>query len=329
MLVRRKNVPTVTDRFDAYLCWMNEEPMQVGRTYTLLHTSREVSAFIDRVEYRVDVETLHRESAASLELNEIGRVELVSARALCFDSYRVNSATGSFVLIDQATNVTVAAGMIRGATKPMEKDDRPKRSPNVTWEGWNIARAEREAAQGHQAGVVWLTGLSGAGKSTIARAVEKRLFARGLRTVLLDGDALRHGLNSDLGFSPAERRENVRRVGEVARLFYETGHVVLCSLVSPYSRDRDAVRALFPEQHFAEVHVAADVATLAARDTKGLYAQEKSGTGIGLSGLSTPYEEPANPALRLQTDQLSIEAAVAMVESLALSMAGASTGQVE
>lgn len=327
MLVRRKNVPTVTDRFDAYICWMDERPMQVGRTYTVLHTSREISAFIERVEYRVDVETLHRESAPSLDLNEIGRVELVSARPLCFDSYRLNSATGSFVLIDQATNVTVAAGMIRGATKPMATGDRPNRSPNITWEGWAVAREVREAAQGHQAGVIWLTGLSGAGKSTIARAVEKRLLDRGVRAILLDGDALRHGLNADLGFSPADRRENVRRVGEVARLFFEAGHIVLCSLVSPYSRDREAVRALFPEQRFAEVHVAAEIETLVARDTKGLYAQEKAGSGIGLSGLSTPYEEPANPELRLQTDQLSLESAVAMVDSLAWSMACLPTSQ--
>jgi bifunctional enzyme CysN/CysC len=313
MLVRRKNVPTVADRFDAYLCWMNEEAMQVGRSYALLHTSREVQAFVERIEYKVDIETLHRESAGTLGLNEIGRVELVTARPLCFDSYRVNSVTGSFVLIDPATNVTVAAGMIRGETNPLEKEDRPRRSPNVTWEAWNIPRAEREAKQGHSGAVVWLTGLSGSGKSTIARQVERQLFDAGYRTMLLDGDQLRHGLNGDLGFSPADRAENIRRAGEVAKLFFEAGHVVLCSFVSPYARDRDAVRALFPAGRFSEVHVTASLETLRARDTKGLYARDAA---VELTGVVAPYEAPPNAELVLNTDTMSEEAAVGTVVGL-------------
>ncbi len=316
MLVRRKNVPTVTDRFDAYLCWMNEEAMQVGRSYALLHTSREVQAFVERLEYRVDIETLHREPADGLGLNEIGRVELITAKPLCFDSYRVNSATGSFVLIDPATNVTVGAGMIRGETNPLEKDDKPKRSPNVTWEGWNIPRAEREQRQGHEAAVIWLTGLSGTGKSTIAREVERRLFAAGYRTMLLDGDQLRHGLNGDLGFSPADRAENVRRAGEVAKLFFEAGHVVLCSFVSPFRRDREAVKARFPEGRFHEVHVTAPLETLRARDTKGLYSREAKQGDVGLTGVAAPYEEPAGAALRLDTSVVSVEEAVRVVMGL-------------
>jgi bifunctional enzyme CysN/CysC len=302
MLVRRKNVPTVSDRFDAYLCWMNDAAMQVGKSYALLHTSREVQAFVERIEYKVDIETLHRESADSLGLNEIGRVELVTAKPLCFDSYRVNSATGSFVLIDPATNVTVAAGMIRGEKNPLERDaPPPKASPNVTWDAWNIARAEREQVAGHPAAVVWLTGLSGAGKSTIARAVERRLFDDGYRTMLLDGDQLRHGLNGDLGFSPADRAENVRRAGEVAKLFFEAGHVVLCTFVSPYARDRDAVRAMFPAGSFAEVHVTAPVEVLSARDVKGLYARDAAAGDVGLSGVRTPYEVPLNAELVIDT----------------------------
>ncbi len=313
MIVRRKNVPTVSDKFDAYICWMNEAPLEVGRSYVLLHTSREVQAFVERIEYKVDIDTLHREPADTLGVNEIGRVELVTAKPLSFDSYRVNSATGSFVLIDAATNVTVGAGMIRGETNPLEQDERPKASPNVTWDGWNITRAEREQAQGHAAGVVWLTGLSGAGKSTIAREVERRLFAEGYRTMLLDGDQLRHGLNGDLGFSPADRAENVRRVGAVAQLFYEAGHIVLCTFVSPFRRDRDAVRALFPEGRFAEVHVDAPLDVLTSRDVKGLYRKQAAGSDVGLSGVSTPYEAPAKAELTLDTAALSVEDAVAQV----------------
>ncbi len=315
MIVRRKNLPTVADRVDAYLCWMNEEPMRIGTSYVLLHTSREVNCFVERVEYRVDIDTLHRGPAGSLGLNEIGRVELVTARPLFLDSYRVNMATGSFVLVDPHTNVTVAAGMIRGEVKRLpaaaaaDGSGRPV-SPDVTWEPWNIPRAEREARQGHAAHVVWLTGLSGAGKSTVARAVERALFAEGYRTVLLDGDQLRHGLNGDLGFSPADRAENVRRAGEVARLFFESGAVVICSFVSPYARDRDAVRARFPEGAFTEVFVSAPLSVLRTRDVKGLYKREADRGGVGLSGVSTPYEPPVKAELAFDTSVLSVEEGV-------------------
>ena len=315
MIVRKKNVPTVADRIDAYLCWMNEDAMQVGASYVLMHTSREVQCFIERVEYRVDIDTLHRGPAESLGLNEIGRVEIVTARPLFLDSYRVNTATGSFVLIDPHTNVTVGAGMIRGEVKrvPTGGGEAQKVSPDVTWEPWNIPRAERETRQGHPAHVLWFTGLSGSGKSTIARGVERRLWDEGYRTVLLDGDQLRHGLNGDLGFSPADRAENIRRAGEVARLFFEAGTVVICSFVSPYARDRDAVRALFPAGAFTEVFVSAPLEVLRARDVKGLYEREAGGGAIGLSGVSTPYEAPAQAELKLDTATLSVKDAVAAV----------------
>jgi bifunctional enzyme CysN/CysC len=322
MIVRRKNVPTVSDRFDAYLCWMNDAALQVGRSYVLLHTSREVQAFVEKIEYKVDIETLHRESATSLGLNEIGRVEIVTAKPLCFDSYRVNSATGSFVLIDAATNVTVGAGMIRGETNPLEQDAPKKTSPNVRWDAWNITRAEREQRQGHKAAVIWLTGLSGSGKSTIARAVERQLFEEGFRTMLLDGDQLRHGLTGDLGFSPADRAENVRRAGEVAKLFFEAGHVVLCTFVSPYARDRDAVRAMFPEGSFAEVHVSAPVEVLRARDVKGLYQREAAGEAVGMSGVTTPYEAPEHAELVVDTAVLSEAEAQRVLVELARAVAG-------
>jgi bifunctional enzyme CysN/CysC len=321
MIVRRKNLPVVADRFEAYICWMNETPMEIGRAYALMHTSREVQAFVERIEYRVDVDTLHRDPASTLAVNEIGRVEIITAKPLCFDSYRVNSATGSFVLIDPATNVTVGAGMIRGEVNALEREERPRASPNVQWDAWNIGRAERESSQGHQAAVLWITGLSGAGKSTIARAVERRLFAEGYRTMLLDGDQLRHGLTAELGFSPADRAENVRRAGEVAKLFFEAGHVVLCTFVSPYARDRDAVRALFPEGRFAEVHVTASLDRLRARDVKGLYAREAAGEKMAMSGVSSPYEVPTAAELVVDTGATSEEASVAAVLQLAMQLA--------
>jgi len=330
MIVREKNLPTITDRFEAYICWMDETTLKVGAPYVLLHTSRQVPCFIEKLEYRVDIDTLHREKAASLGLNEIGRIEIVTAKSLFLDSYRVNSATGCFILMDPHTNVTVGAGMIRGEVKRMSgAADGAKVSPNVKWEGWNVPRSEREAKQNHKAHVVWLTGLSGSGKSTIARALERKLFEAGHRTMLLDGDQLRHGLNGDLAFSPADRAENIRRAGEVAKLFFEAGCVVVCSFVSPYQRDRDKVRALFAEGEFTEVHVTAPLEVLRQRDAKGLYKREADGEAVALSGVSTPYEVPVAPQVTLDTSVLSADAAVSQlhVRVLDLIRPSAETGR--
>lgn len=316
LLVRERNLPTVAERFDAYLCWMSPDALTPQKTYLLMHGTREVSAFIDRIEYRVDVDTMHREAAGTLGLNDIGRVEVVTARPICFDSYRVNAATGSFVVIDPATNVTVGAGMIRGLTTPAAGASRGLRSSNVTWEGWNIPREEREAKQSHPALVVWFTGPSGAGKTTIAHAVERQLFAEGFRTVLLDGDHLRHGLNGDLGFSPADRAENIRRAGEVAALLFETGLVVLCTFVSPFAQDRNLVRARFPNGRFIEVHVTAAPDLLRSRDVKGLYAKDGATGTLGMSGVSGPYEAPVAPELKIDTGEMTAKQAVARVVRL-------------
>lgn len=179
------------------------------------------------------------------------------------------------------------------------------RASDVVWQDWNIPRAERERQNRHGAAVVWLTGLSGSGKTTIACEVERRLFERGCRTMLLDGDQLRHGLSRDLGFSPADRGENIRRAGEVARLFFEQGCIVLCAFVSPYEADRDTVRALLPDGRFVEVFVKADVETCRARDPKGLYERAASGQVTQFTGVSAPYEEPAAPEITLDTDRVS------------------------
>jgi bifunctional enzyme CysN/CysC len=313
MIVRRNNLPTVGNRLDAMVCWMGEQPLDPAAQYVVQHTTRSARAFVSRVVYRIDVDTLHREEAGELGLNDIGRVELTTSVPLFFDAYQGNRATGSFILVDPYTNVTVAAGMIRGPVQTAEElfpETAPVAvapvSPGAVWEEWNVPREEREARNGHRAAIVWFTGLSGAGKSTVAREVERRLFADGAQTMLLDGDQLRHGLNGDLGFSPADRVENIRRAGEVARLFFEQGSLVLCTFVSPYAADRDRVRSLVPEGRFIEVHVDCEVDELRRRDTKGLYAKADRGE-VALTGVAAPYEPPASPELRVDTAAANVE----------------------
>jgi bifunctional enzyme CysN/CysC len=320
MIVRRNNLPTVGSRLDAMVCWMGEQPLDPSTPYVIQHTTRSSRAFVSRVVYRIDVDTLHREEAAQLGLNDIGRVEVTTSVPLFFDAYQGNRATGSFILIDPYTNVTVAAGMIRGPVQTAEElfpapAAEPERavSPDVVWEGWNVSREEREARNGHGAAVLWFTGLSGAGKTTIARELERRLFEQGVQTMLLDGDTLRHGLNGDLGFSPADRAENIRRVGEVARLFFAQGAMVLCTFVSPYREDRARVRTLIPEGRFLELFVDAPLDELKRRDPKGLYARAERGEVANLTGVSAPYEAPESPEMVLRTDRASVEEAVAEI----------------
>ncbi|HEX7050785.1 MAG TPA: sulfate adenylyltransferase subunit CysN [Longimicrobiales bacterium] len=320
MIVRKMNIPTVGSRLEAILCWMSETPLDRETPYVLLHTTRSVQAFVRTLVYRIDVDTLHREPAETLGLNEIGRVEVATAQPIFFDPYARNHVTGSFVLVDPFTNVTVAAGMIRGAIHTANeifgRGAAPAAaaphdtSPNVVWEAWNIPRAEREAKNGHAAAVLWFTGLSGAGKSTIARALERRLFDAGIHTMLVDGDQLRHGLCGDLGFSAADRRENIRRAAHVARLFFEHGAIVLCSFVSPFREDRARARALLPEGRFIEVFVDCPLDELKARDPKGLYARAVAGEIPEFTGVSAPYEPPDDPELTLHTDREPVDAAV-------------------
>jgi bifunctional enzyme CysN/CysC len=320
MIVRKMNVPTVSSRFDAMICWMSAQQLDPSTQYQLLHTTRQVQAFVTNLVYRIDVDTLHREEVETLGLNDVGRVEITTAAPIFFDPYQLNRTTGSFILIDPFTNVTVAAGMIRGEVKTADTVFGPTpdaaTSPDVVWEEWNIERAEREARTGHRAAVVWLTGLSGSGKSTIARALERELFTAGCQTMLLDGDQLRHGLNGDLAFGENDRRENVRRAGEVARLFFEQGSIVLCTFVSPYAEDRDRVRRLLPEGRFLEVFVDCDLAELRRRDTKGLYARAAAGDVTNLTGISAPYMVPQSPDLVLETDKESVRTSVSRLLDL-------------
>jgi bifunctional enzyme CysN/CysC len=318
MIVRSRNRPEVTRQIDADLCWMNEEKLRQDRPYIIQHTTRRTQAYVSKLVYRTNVSTFHREEADTFGLNDIGRVELETADPLFIDSYKINRSTGNFILIDPDTNDTVAAGMIRGVAEDVAPfgqeetvtSEERESSPNVVWEGLNIPREEREANNEHKSAVVWLTGLSGAGKSTIAKAVEKRLFDRDVQTMLLDGDNVRHGLSGDLGFSPRDRTENIRRVGEVARLFFEQGAVTFCSFISPYQEDRDRIRELLPEGRFFEVHVDCPLEVCKERDTKGLYKKAEEGEIANFTGVSAPYEEPEAPEVVVDSDQNDVETCV-------------------
>ncbi len=324
MIVRRHNLPEVASTFEAMLCWMDTEPLQSGKMYMLKHTTQTVKAFVKKINYRVDVNTLHRSAADSFELNEIGRVTITTSRPLFFDPYTANRATGSFVLIDPHSNATAAAGMIRGVTRTVEdvasetqRAITRKTSENVSWSGFNISRESRETRNGHASAVLWFTGLSGSGKSTLARIVERKLFELGSHTMLLDGDNVRHGLCGDLGFSDVARTENIRRVGEVSRLFFESGTITLCTFISPFRADRDFVRQLIVPGRFVEVYVKCDIEVCKRRDPKGLYQKALAGTIPGFTGIDSPYEEPDNPELVVETDlRTADELAGQIIDSL-------------
>jgi bifunctional enzyme CysN/CysC len=321
LLVRRHNLPHAADRIDCILCWMSDEPLRPDADYVVQHTTRTVRARVSRVNYRINVDTLHREAVQTLGLNEIGRASLTMPQPLFFDPYPLNRATGGFILVDPHTNNTAAAGIILRQSRDVgdiavRTPDR-RRSPHVTWEGSAVDRRMREARNRHRAAVVWLTGLSGAGKSTIARRLERLLFFRGVQTFLLDGDAVRHGLNGDLAFSDADRRENVRRIAEVARLAFDQGAVVICALISPFRRDRAFARSLVPDGRFLEAYARCDVEVCRARDPKGLYAKAMAGELSAFTGVSSPYEAPESPELILDTTRTGVEESVqALLDAL-------------
>jgi bifunctional enzyme CysN/CysC len=311
MIVRKGNLPQKSSEIDATLCWMSEDALDPSKTYHLRHTTRHVRAVVTKLNYRIDVNTMHREEVPTLKLNEIGRAQLTTTQPLFYDRYDLNRATGSFILIDPGTNNTVAAGMIRGESRDVDdlldvtvaqQEQRRQRSENVVWEAGALSLEEREALHGHKGAVLWFTGLSGSGKSTVAKALERALYERRVHTMFLDGDALRHGLNGDLGFSPEDRAENIRRVSEVASLGSAHANVVLCSLISPYARDRDFGRSIVPDGRFFEIYVKCDIEVLKRRDPKGLYARALRGEIKNFTGISAPYEEPQRPDIVLETD---------------------------
>jgi bifunctional enzyme CysN/CysC len=319
-IARTQNQPSVSNSFEALLCWMAEQPLDPNRRYMLKHTTRTAMVGAMDVRYKIDVEDLHRdETATTLALNELGRVRLELSSPLVFDSYRRNRVTGSLILIDDVTNETVAGGVILDTDAEVEDAASPEtkteRSPNVKWQGSRLARRERWEHLGHAGATIWFTGLPGSGKSTIATAVEERLVSARRPAFLLDGDNLRHGLNGDLGFDEAARCENVRRTAHVARLLAESGTIALVSLVSPYLCDREHAADLHAadDLHFIEIHVDTPLEVCEQRDPKGLYARARNGELPGLTGVDAPYQPPTQPDLVIHTGHETIDQAVEQV----------------
>jgi bifunctional enzyme CysN/CysC len=292
--------PEVADQFETTLVWMAAEPMFPGRAYFMKIGTSMVSATVTEPKYKIHVNTLEHLAARQLELNEIGVCNISLDRPIAFDPYEDNADMGGFILIDRITNATVGAGMIRFALR---------RSQNIHWQAVDVGKASRAQAKGQKPRVLWFTGLSGAGKSTIANLVEKKLLARGRHTYLLDGDNVRHGLNRDLGFTDAERVENIRRVAEVARLMVDAGLIVLVSFISPFRSERRMARDLMGEGEFFEVYVDTPLAIAEQRDVKGLYAKARRGELKNFTGIDSPYEPPEAAEISVDTATLTAEQA--------------------
>ncbi|AYQ39041.1 adenylylsulfate kinase [Burkholderia aenigmatica] len=292
MIARADAPPEVADQFEATLVWMHDEPLLPGRPYLVKLGTQTVGATCATPKYKIDVNTREHLAARTLALNEIGVCNLSFDRPVAFDPYDRNRHTGGFIVIDRFTNDTVGAGMLHFALR---------RAHNVHWQAVDVDRAARAAQKAQTPRIVWLTGLSGAGKSTIANLVEKRLHALGKHTYLLDGDNVRHGLNRDLGFTEADRVENIRRVAEVARLMLDAGLITLVSFISPFRAERDMARAMVGPDEFVEVFVDTPLAVAEERDPKGLYRKARRGELKHFTGIDSPYEPPAQPELRVDT----------------------------
>ena len=312
MLVHPNNIPLIATRFEAMLVWMAEDPLQPDKQYFIKQTTNTTPGVITDVRYRIDVNTLHREDAAQLTLNEIGRCAFALEKPIACDPYRKNRASGAFVVIDRLTNNTVGAGMIIDRNQSFGSVESRLNGPNDSMDPTDPKdptdpMAEREQALQQHALTVWLTGLSGSGKSSIAERLEQRLHTEGFHAYRLDGDNLRLGLNRDLAFSAADRAENIRRIAEVARLFNQAGLIVLVSVIAPFYADRHHAAEIIGADRFFEVYVDTPLAVCEARDVKGLYHKARAGEIPDFTGISSPYEPPPAPALRLATVGHTVE----------------------
>jgi bifunctional enzyme CysN/CysC len=304
--------PGVADQFETTIVWMADEPMLPGRPYWMKIGTKQVAATITEPKYKVNVNTLEHLAAKKLGLNEIGVCNVSLDHPVAFDSYAENRDTGGFILIDRLSNATVGAGLIHFALR---------RSQNIHWQALDIHKQSRAALKGQKPCALWFTGLSGAGKSTIANLVEKQLHALGRHTYLLDGDNVRHGLNRDLGFTDADRVENIRRVAEVAKLMTDAGLIVMVSFISPFRAERRMARALFESGEFYEIHVDTSLAVAEARDVKGLYKKARRGELKNFTGIDSPYEPPENPEIYIDTSRATPEDSASTVVA-ALAEAG-------
>ena len=292
--------PEAADQFEATIVWMDDDPLVVGRGYWLKLGTQTVSVTVQAPKYQVNVNTMEHLAAKTLELNAIGVAEITTDRALVFEPYADSRELGGFILIDKITNATVAAGMLHFALR---------RAQNVHWQATDIGREAHAALKNQVPRVLWFTGLSGSGKSTIANEVEKRLALMNRHTFLLDGDNVRHGLNKDLGFTEADRIENIRRVGEVAKLMADAGLIVLTAFISPFRAERDMVRAMLPAGEFVEIFVDTPLEVAEARDVKGLYKKARGGQLKNFTGIDSPYEQPTAPEIRVNTVEMTVEEA--------------------
>jgi bifunctional enzyme CysN/CysC len=290
-----------TDQFEATLVWMDEDAGLIGRSYQIKLANQWTTASITSIKHKVNITTLAHEASTKLALNDICACNIAISKPLVFDSYERSKTLGGFILVDRFTHATVAAGMIKHSLR---------RAQNVHQQALTIARADRENLNGHKGRVIWFTGLSGSGKSTIANALEVELHAQGRRTYLLDGDNVRQGLNKDLGFTDADRVENIRRIAEVAKLMMDAGMIVMTAFISPFRREREMARELIGPENFVEVYVSTPLAVCEERDVKGLYKKARSGLLPNMSGISSPYEPPLEAQITLNGNTSSIEESV-------------------
>ena len=308
VIVAAESPPEAADQFEATVVWMADEEMLPGRPYWLKLATQTVTATVQQPKYQINVNTMERLAAKTLELNAIGIANLSTDRPLVFEPYADNRQLGGFILVDKITNATVAAGMLHFSLR---------RAQNVHWQATDIGREAHAALKNQKAAVLWFTGLSGAGKSTIANLVEMKLARMNRHTFLLDGDNVRHGLNRDLGFTDADRIENIRRVGEVAKLMTDAGLIVITAFISPFRAEREMVRQMMAPGEFIEVHIDTPLAEAERRDVKGLYAKARAGKLANFTGIDSPYEAPANPEIRIDTTGMTPdEAADAIVAML-------------
>ena len=298
--------PSVSDQFEADVIWLDSAPMLPGRPYRFQLGTAQAQARLNPPKYRLNVETLEHLAARSLAMNEIGRVSLSLDRPLVFEAFEDNRTLGGGILIDPLTHQTVGAVLIRFALR---------RAANIHWQALDINRQIRAAAKGQKPAVLWFTGLSGAGKSTLANALEQRLYQAGHHTYLLDGDNVRHGLNKDLGFTDVDRVENIRRVAEVAKLMADAGLICLVAFISPFRAEREFARKLLPDGEFVEVHVDVSLQEAERRDPKGLYRKARRGELRNFTGIDSEYEAPLAPELKIDTAQVTVEAAVEQIHA--------------
>ncbi len=307
MIAHPANLPWAARELEAMVIWMVQQPLRLNRQYIIKHTTSIVRGRFSEIKYRIDPNTLHRENADCLHLNEIGRVTMELFKPIYCDEYSKNRNTGSFILIDPQTNFTVGAGMIIDRSHRYESVKPESGAQNVVKQRGLVKPEERSALLGQRPATLWLTGLSGSGKSTIAYALEKKLVEEGKVCFVLDGDNIRQGLNKDLGFSPEDRSENIRRIAEVAKLFNEAGIIVLTAFISPFRKDREMAKEIIGAERFVEVYVDTPLEVCERRDPKGFYAKARSGEILEFTGISSPYEPPDEPDMRLNTAVLSLD----------------------